>query len=69
MYVIQIFFKILMSDLWLMTSHNKLKQRKTFEKYISRESIPVEKHPTRWLNGCMPEDEERVIELIFPDKT
>lgn len=59
MHVKEIFFKIFMSDLWLMTSQYKLKQRKAFDYYISKKFMPVEKHPTRWLNGCMPEEEKK----------
>ena len=43
----------------LLAWRNKFKQRKEFTKDKSKRLMPVAWHPTRWWNGCLPEDEKR----------
>ena len=53
----------------LIAWQNIFKQSKSYKNGISKELIPVAWHPTRWLDWCMPEDEERKTEPIFNDKS
>ena len=52
-----------------MAWHSKFKKRKALEKKkkISEELMPIARHPKRWWNICMSEDEKREIEPIFTE--
>ena len=52
----------------LIAWRNRFKQCKSYKNDINKELIHVPWHPTRWLDWCMPGDEERKIEPIFTDK-
>ena len=49
----------------LSTWRNDLKQRKLFKKEISKESMPVAWHPTRWWDWCMPKGKKKKIEPLL----
>ena len=40
---------------------------KALLKMISEELIPITRHPKRWWNFCVPEDEKKEIEPIFTE--
>ena len=49
----------------LLTWCSKCKKRKALKKQISEELMPIARHPKRWWNFCMTEDEKKEKEPIF----
>ena len=49
----------------LLAWHIKLGKRKTLKKDISEELMPVARHPNRWWDWCVSEDEKKEIDPMF----
>ena len=48
-----------------MAEHIKFEKRKVLKKKISEELMPIARHPRRWWNFCMSDDEKTEIEPIL----
>ena len=51
----------------LLTWHIKFEKRKALKKEINEELMPTARHPNRWWNFCVSEDEKKEIEPIFTE--
>ena len=52
----------------ILALRNKFEKRKTLKKDISKELMPVARHPTRCWDWCLSEDEKKEIEPTFTNK-
>ena len=52
----------------LLALHNKSEKRKTLKKELSEELMLLMRHPLRWWDWCLSEDEKKRMEPIFTDK-
>ena len=56
----QTFIRVIRRD-----SHNRLKQRKVFQKGISKKLMLVAWDPKGWWNWCMSKDQEKTRRIKF----
>ena len=52
----------------LLSWHNKFEKCKAFKKVLSKELMSEARHPTRWCDWCMSEDEKKETEPFFIDE-